>query len=522
MRREAVWVIAAVIVGVLLSLVYWPGGGTDNPDSYEYLIGGLSLWHGHGFRSMSGGDQVVFPPFYPLLIGGVDRVLHDPVLSGRLVSLLMSAASIALLYAIARVLIPGKPAVVATWLFAFLPERVSLSSAVMSDVTFAALVLAGILLWMISASRPGVSLACGLALGAAYLTRPEGVLLCGSLVLCSAVVSWQRRRGFPLRETLIILGFLPLLLPYVLYLHNHTGRWQLTAKTQVNLARGSTLTSDGEIRWYASRRLSADDTTVVTRGESETSGQLALRVARNARSALRVLGEQSGPFLLVCVGLGLSAWWWRRQGDLVWPVLITLASPLLFLPFFLVAGRFLLLTALVPILLAVPALAKENAPAEPSERNPRVTVAGLLMIGAFLWMGAPTTLALLAPPRQPNAAATMLTALRRVPGARGPVIGNTEVARALAFETGRCHLLLPWEPLSRVLHYADIHQASLLLLRTADYPELAALVEHPVATERLTPLARVETALGQGMSAQQLYLIRPPQSRPQTRADESR
>ncbi len=139
--------------------------------------------------------QVVHPPMYPFLLGAADRILHDPVLSGRLISLLASAASIVIFYLLARALFGMRAAIIAALAWALLPARATTSVLVLSDSTLLALTLGGILLWLASSGSLMLGLVCGVVFGGAYLTHPQGLLFFGILALGAVLAARARGQG---------------------------------------------------------------------------------------------------------------------------------------------------------------------------------------------------------------------------------------------------------------------------------------------------------------------------------------
>lgn len=523
------WLGGAVGVALLLSVAFWPGNGIGcTPDSYEYMQGGLALWSGQGFKDMSGHDQLCFPPAYPAAIGAVARAVHDPFLAGRLMSLLASLGSLVLLHLLARTLFSPTAGLVAAWIFALMQLRISLSTMVWSESMFAMLVLAGLVLWVVGRSRAAAGLAAGLALGAASLTRPEGLLVFGVLVLWE-LAQLVRRVGQKAasRQSLLLLvaGFAVVSLPYLLYLHSHTGKWQFTAKTAHNWAIASARTE--EVPWEQLVLLSPDDRRVVPPAGSASLRMVAVRVARNIGNELALLFGTMPKLLLACIAIGLALLprWPRDGSPLVGRVLAALGSPLLVIPFFFIEMRMVFLPAVVLILLAVLPLASGGKTGQPLVGGRRRQVVVLFLALGLIASGCRgyrvlrdahdwlvhyrATMAADAE----NTQAAALEALRQMPG---PIVGNG-VAKRLAFQSGNAYLPLPWATRERVVRYARLNGAAFLLFQGTDHPDLAALARSPTASRDLEPVATLiqSNTPGQPASVGRLYRLRPcPHLRP--------
>jgi hypothetical protein len=135
-----------------------------------------------------------FFPLYPLLVGGVGRLLDGHyLLAGLVVSLAAAAVAFALLHRLVRSRFGAADAFRSVLYLALFPTSLFLG-AVYAESLFLALALATFVL--AEARRPGwASVAAGLAL----LTRPYGVALLPAL----AVFAWRSDRR---RRELALLG----------------------------------------------------------------------------------------------------------------------------------------------------------------------------------------------------------------------------------------------------------------------------------------------------------------------------
>jgi dolichyl-phosphate-mannose-protein mannosyltransferase len=140
----------------------------------------------HGYHAVS---DAAFYPLYPLLVGGVGRLLDGYYVSaGLVVSLVCCAASFVLLHRLARARVGDDGADLTVLYVAVFPMSLFLQ-AVYNESLFLALALAAFVLaerdsWI------GVGVATGLAL----LTRPTGVALLAAMALF-AWRSASRRRA---------------------------------------------------------------------------------------------------------------------------------------------------------------------------------------------------------------------------------------------------------------------------------------------------------------------------------------
>ncbi len=167
--------------------------------------------------------HTVFPPGWPLVIASVltvsgGREPMDLLRAAQLANVLLGTAFGLLAFLAARTRLRAGPALAVAAVVLFLPHDVFFSKVDLSEMAYGCAVLAAWLLW-----HRRRLLATGLALGYAYLVRPEALLIAAAV----AVVAWLDRRAPPWR---FATGLLLLVAPYVLFLYAGTGRLALSGK----------------------------------------------------------------------------------------------------------------------------------------------------------------------------------------------------------------------------------------------------------------------------------------------------
>jgi hypothetical protein len=232
------------VVAIFLACVaaQWHGPGfLPGTDAIAYITSGVNLI-AHG-RYLNAADQpeLWFPPLYPILIGSVSiggrldptGVAHGIALASAVLGLFMTGY-------LAR-LVGGKgyePAL-AMALLALNPVHQGAAVYALSEATATLLGLCGFAIWLrLADGAPLRQYALlGLLVGLSYLTRPEGLLL----LPIWAAFDLLRGKGaarFLAGYTVAGLVTVSLMLPYVIYLYEHTGRVTLTGKTAINLVSG--------------------------------------------------------------------------------------------------------------------------------------------------------------------------------------------------------------------------------------------------------------------------------------------
>ena len=357
-----------LVVGGFLRVL---AGTTDDvitTDTSAYLRSGESIWAGDGFER-DGSPELHFPPVTPTLLGGSSELFGDPLTGSVMVMIITGTVLLVPLAGIARLIGGDRAGLAAAWIGALAPALVTVpaNQGGGSEGPFLLLVLSALWVGLLVAGRRDRWLyvggaGAGLAVGLAFLTRPEGIfyaavlvpLLAGGALGGWAAVRHRRpvahggRRA--VAATLFFgLGLAVCVVPYVDYLHTNTGRWELTAKTRDASLDAWRAVAEGDRRardeiFY---ELEGDSTSFVAPRftlaqlvKDDPSGYFAI-VGINVRTlASELLGLRFRPFpvweLLPLPVTALAAWgaWrrWRRRGviTVLGSVVVALAVPLAF------------------------------------------------------------------------------------------------------------------------------------------------------------------------------------------------
>jgi 4-amino-4-deoxy-L-arabinose transferase-like glycosyltransferase len=209
-----------------------------NTDGVYYAVLGKKLVSG----DFQGGLSTYWPPLYPLLVGLSSLVFDDLEFAARFVSVIAGTLLIVPLYLLIRRSYDRATATVGASLAVIYPGLTDSSTLAMAEALYA-LLLATSLLTALSAlcdHSPRSSLFTGLLLGAAYLTKPEAICYSALLVvflLGVGLVSKPRRIAASAYDALLILfGVWLVSAPYIVFVHQRTGRWTISQKIVANLS----------------------------------------------------------------------------------------------------------------------------------------------------------------------------------------------------------------------------------------------------------------------------------------------
>jgi len=264
----------AILAATIRLFVYCQRDYIGHADEGAYTGIAMGLAQGEGL-TRGGKPHTHFPPGYPYAISLVLRAGGDPDRAAQVVSLIAGTLLVLALGALARTLYGPWTGLVAAAMVALFPDAVSRATSGMSETLFTLLLLLAILMLLrmvnerAQTTRVVGMIAAGLLFGVCYLIRPEGLAL-AVLAACATVLAAisrePRRMTAAFGDAALIMAACALVAsPYVWYLHDVTGKWQLTGKgpfTALGLSgdepkpeRLYGLTEDGRLRCEVSEEL---------------------------------------------------------------------------------------------------------------------------------------------------------------------------------------------------------------------------------------------------------------------------
>jgi 4-amino-4-deoxy-L-arabinose transferase-like glycosyltransferase len=186
------------------------------------------------------GLAIGYHPMYPLLAAFLSKVFGNLQFSAQMVSVLFGTLTVIPVFYLARGVGNGRAGFFSSLFLAILPYHVELSADLLSDVTYTFFFISAIWLgWRALKTEDWkMFLLAGFAIGFAYLDRAEGIglLLPLSLWIFLRKNRFHKKSGWTKGFAIIILllSFLFVASPYVLYLRSYTGTWTISRKPAVN------------------------------------------------------------------------------------------------------------------------------------------------------------------------------------------------------------------------------------------------------------------------------------------------
>jgi 4-amino-4-deoxy-L-arabinose transferase-like glycosyltransferase len=234
-KYDVVMLAFLVLAGCGIRLYFLQFADVISADGISYISIAKDFISGRGLSAASH-----YPPFYPILLGLASVPLKDFETAGLAVSIVMGSLICVPIFLLGRDFFNKKTGLIAAILALTWPTLRYWSTNVMSQATYITLVLFGIyFLWNgYKKSSIFASISAGIFFACAHLTRSEGVLVLFTGCTVLLVFTFINRHS-PKKLLYVVLSlgvFFIVFSPYLVMLHELTGKWQLTGKSKIAIA----------------------------------------------------------------------------------------------------------------------------------------------------------------------------------------------------------------------------------------------------------------------------------------------
>jgi hypothetical protein len=512
---------AAVLAGLALRVAIGLTDDAATTDETAYLQSGISWVEGEGFQR-DGAPELHFPPFVPFLLGVASRVFPDPHTGSVWIRIVASTALVVPLALLADRIAGSRAGATTAWIAALAPGLSTLLAVrgAGSEATYALLVVTA--LWLVVSTadhsdprrlmRAG---GAGLLAGLAYLTRPEGLFIAAVLGLAVVAVGARGAHPWPSRlrsaGTVGAVFAIPLvacIVPYAMFLHTHTGSWQLTAKTQDasieawhEVAAGDREARDRVI--YAldetGLRFTTDRSSLTSLARDDPSGYLGI-VGTNVQTLFKATRKWTVLPPVLWVLAALAAWRHRRSRAVRLVVGVAAVPTMTALAFF-VQDRYLV----VPIALTIVLVGVWVASLSDRLRSiASVGIVGLVVVPSILAFHGPEGWG--RPPEHSDARAVgeWLNAHTR-PDDR--VMTRSMVVEYYADRPG---LAIPYAELDQIVRFGRYYGAQYLVADAYAVSRVRPQLEPLLEQDRWAGLRLVHEAHAEGRTARVFAFDPPP------------
>lgn len=235
--KEKIFILSSIFLAFLIRIYFIPHNIVINGDGIYYATLGKRIVSGDVY----GGISAYWSPLYSLLVGIASLFFDEVEFGGRFVSILAGSILIVPAYFLIRDLYSRLTAIFGTILLIFHPLLIKSSGWVMTESLYTLIFTTGILStwYALRDYKSKTFFFTGILFGVAYLTKPEAI---GFLVLLLVLTFATKffRRDIELRRCAVgylflLAGFMIFFLPYIIFLHEKTGRWTISQKVMANL-----------------------------------------------------------------------------------------------------------------------------------------------------------------------------------------------------------------------------------------------------------------------------------------------
>ena len=233
-KKELLLLFGLFLAAFLVRLYFLPFYRVISADGVGYVTAARSLLQGN-FSLLT-----IYGVVYPSLTAAVSCFGINTETAGRLVSAFTGSLLVFPLYLLARDFFNRAVGIIACILIIAWPSLRSWAGEVMTQSTYITLLVTWYwLLWQAyrrGSVRWGVG--AGIVAGLSYLTRPESLV---AFACMAPILLFPCGTERPPRRRFILAassagGFILMLVPFVILVHDVTGHWQLAGKTGATLA----------------------------------------------------------------------------------------------------------------------------------------------------------------------------------------------------------------------------------------------------------------------------------------------
>lgn len=235
-KKEHLMLACICLIGIAARILKFedPVAGTDLA-VYSHL-GKNFIESGKYFFGENFNMGIFSPPGYPLSIGIINLFINDLFFSAKLVSVITSMMTIPLFFMIGKELFDDEAGLFAALVYAVYPVILIISVEPNTEALFFFFLFLSIYIFILAVKKDNfiMYVLLGISFALSYLTRPEGILL--------LILPFLRLLGFfgarppinknyILKTSVMLIIFILLISPYLLFLKKSTGQFTLSGKS---------------------------------------------------------------------------------------------------------------------------------------------------------------------------------------------------------------------------------------------------------------------------------------------------
>ena len=237
---------SAIILFLILAtaffsrLYFFFRGEFITTDGVKYAIAGKNLIE-NGKYEVFGNPELIFPPGYPIFIGIVNYFFDNLLFSARFISFIFGLLTVYLFYLVGKEIFNKTAGLFAAFFAATHYMFIVMSAESWSEslYSFFVLLIVYIYLKLSNQYKTWLAVMLGFVIGYTYLIKPEGIIFLAFPFLFFIFKKKELGTKKAMQSFLVIVfSFILVIAPYIFFLHHHTGKISLTAKSTPNLIAG--------------------------------------------------------------------------------------------------------------------------------------------------------------------------------------------------------------------------------------------------------------------------------------------
>jgi 4-amino-4-deoxy-L-arabinose transferase-like glycosyltransferase len=249
-KKEHIWLFSILLIGIVSRILKFQDSAMVMDTVAFSRLGKNLIEYGRYVFGENYNMGIFFPPGYPACIGVVNLFFHDLFFSAKLVSFIASCITIVLSFLIGKELYSREAGLFAALVYAVYPVILIISVDAYADALFFCFILLSLYIFTISLKRDNVfiHMLLGISIASAFLIRPEGLFLLFLPGLQLFGVFTGRlyfHKSYFLKLALVTVLFIVFISPYMIFLRNYTGKFNISGKANVSIILGE-LSGDRE------------------------------------------------------------------------------------------------------------------------------------------------------------------------------------------------------------------------------------------------------------------------------------
>ncbi|MEZ5428798.1 MAG: glycosyltransferase family 39 protein [Pyrinomonadaceae bacterium] len=209
-------------------------------DQIQYIQLGQKFAHGNFYGVL----DTYWPPLFPMMIGALTHFIDSLILPSAIIAVVAGSLAVPLTYYLAKQSYGPSVAWIAAGIAFFYPHLINAVLMIGTENVYLLWIVGAVYFgwWGLKKNSAKIFFLTGMLIGLGYLTRPEAFGYLAFFALFAFISDFRKKkvvsRSSLARIGALLLGFIILATPYIVYLRAETGHWTISGKMGINFAGG--------------------------------------------------------------------------------------------------------------------------------------------------------------------------------------------------------------------------------------------------------------------------------------------